>query len=81
MSRLIAVDVYKKRIDRYPPEIRNIAKKELQYTPSVDAVPVIRCKDCRHWHDDGYCNKWDNGPGHPEVWENDFCSFGEGREE
>lgn len=42
---------------------------------------LVRCKDCRHWHDEGYCNKWDNGPGHPEVWENDFCSFGERREE
>ena len=49
MSRLIAVDVYKKRIDRYPPEIRNIAKKELRYTPTVDAVEVVRCKDCEYW--------------------------------
>ena len=51
MSRLIAVDVYKKRIDRYPPEIRNIAKKELRYTPTVDAVEVVRCKDCEYWRE------------------------------
>lgn len=53
----------------------------LNDVPTIDAVEVVRCKDCRHWHDEGYCNKWDNGPGHPEVWENDFCSFGERREE
>lgn len=55
--------------------------KQIEEAPTIDAVEVVRCKDCRHWHDDGYCNKWDNGPGHPEVWENDFCSFGERREE
>ncbi len=42
---------------------------------------LVRCKECRYWHDDGYCNKWDNAPGHPEVWENDFCSFGERRDD
>lgn len=28
--------------------------------PTIDAVPVIRCKDCAHWDSDdgvkGYCN-------------------------
>ena len=42
---------------------------------------LVRCKDCRYWYGDGYCNKWDNGPGHPEVLENDFCSMGERRED
>ena len=51
MSRLISVDVYKKRIDRYPPEIRDTAKKELRYTPTVDAVEVVRCKDCEYWRE------------------------------
>lgn len=55
-----------------------LAEELKRYMP--DLVEVVRCQDCRWWYDDGYCNKWDNGPGHPEVWGNDFCSFGERRE-
>lgn len=49
--------------------------------PTVDAVPVVRCKDCRWWSD------WGNGTGSCELSEaamrredaTDFCSFGERR--
>ena len=47
----------------------------------IDAVPVVRCKDCRHWRDDnprvnGYhcCYRMHNiFP----MKESDFCSRGE----
>ena len=61
--------------------LRNLFYEQLQAESDGELVSVIRCKDCRHWYGDGYCNKWDNGPGHPEVWENDFCSMGERRED
>lgn len=45
-----------------------------------DIVEVVRCKDCKHWNKETeltYCNKKD--------WmgtdANDYCSFGERREE
>lgn len=49
--------------------------------PTVDAVPVVRCKDCRFsdWYTavDGkrycYCMEHDSS-GHQEM---DFCSYGE----
>ena len=66
---------------KYIPSEEIWSKLAVALAKSVDAVPVIRCKDCRYWNDDGYCNKWDNGPGHPDMRENDFCSFGERREE
>lgn len=47
--RLIDANEFKKRIDRYPAEIRDIAKKEIRYVPTIDAVEVIRCKDCRYY--------------------------------
>ena len=53
-------------------------------TPTVDAVPVVRCKDCKDWDKgnpfDGseMCECKLNG-GH--YWPNDFCSYGERREE
>lgn len=51
--------------------------------PTIDAVPVVRCKDCRHWRDDnprvnGYhcCYRMHNiFP----MKESDFCSRGERR--
>lgn len=47
----------------------------------VDAVPVIRCKDCKFYtkgHTKGYCYFDDDC----YVWDdNDFCSRAERREE
>lgn len=44
--------------------------------PTADAVPVVRCKDCKYR---------DGTPGQPNILcaqmhENDFCSYGECRE-
>ena len=50
-----------------------------EYLPTVDAVPVTRCKYCKYWQDnnDGYPHeecRW----GHGETPDdNDFCSYGE----
>lgn len=51
--------------------------------PTVDAVPVVRCKDCIYWQD--------NNGGYPHLmcrWntdetpdEDDYCSWGERRDE
>ena len=48
------------------------------------AVPVVRCKDCKHY-DMGVCLKiYSDGNVHPEAWQSrkpdDFCSYGERRE-
>lgn len=50
----------------------------LSRVPTVDAVEVVRCRDCRWWHDwSGECYaKEAQGFGH--LWEaDDYCSFGE----
>lgn len=40
--------------------------------PTVDAVEVVRCKDCRYYNDDGeYCGNW-GAVRHPEH----FCGEG-----
>lgn len=60
--------------------------------PTVDAVEVVRCKDCRHFHYnkvyevDGIplimgnlvCDKWGNGC---RTAENGWCYLGERRED
>ena len=46
----------------------------VQEQPTVDAVPVIRCKDCKHWDGVDTCDVID-----APVWDNDFCSMAERR--
>ena len=52
----------------------------IKTAPTVDAVPVVRCQECKRW--ESYCN------GKVELCKkrkgvaraNDFCSYGERKE-
>lgn len=61
---------------------------EIQYAPTIDAVEVVRCKDCKHWDVDsdtygdafgpvGTCSGICDGANTTK--QDDFCSFGERR--
>ena len=69
----IAADALKKHILWYLVDVE-----------SIDAVPVVRCKDCKHRGTD-YCIFHINGePADEELLrklDNDFCSYGEKRNE
>lgn len=62
---------------QYP--IRDMIKT-VRGQPTVDAIPVIHCKDCRYLGikglGDGYCRKKMAGNISPY----DFCSYGERKE-
>ena len=52
---------------------------DLEKAPTVDAVEVVRCKDCKYWEVgkdyEPYCNHCASG-----MWDttaDDFCSYGE----
>lgn len=60
-----------------------VVPKFIEGMPTIDAVPVVRCKECKHYEIH-----------RPKVWENcernghlipmspdDFCSYGERRSE
>ena len=65
----------------------------IKTAPTVDAVPVVRCRECKHWGDeDGKLQRSDGVlfarckvhnyliDGRHTGWcpaENDFCSYGE----
>ena len=49
---------------------------ELLEGEAVDAVEVMRCKDCKHWTM-GYCNHFAYYSYEPITSEDDFCSYGE----
>lgn len=51
----------------------------LQDTLTVDAVEVVRCRDCKHYKPDEYECGCDFAGGLPYVKADDFCSYGERR--
>lgn len=68
--------------------VRHQGKKFLEMVenaPTVDAVEVVRCKDCKYWErlTDGNlcgdCNGHRNGLQVEYTTEDDFCSYGEKR--
>ena len=60
------------------------AEAEIELLPTADAVEVVRCKDCKYWHspegnDAHYCYLDYGLQG--IVPEEDYCSYGERREQ
>lgn len=53
---------------------------EIDDAPTIDAVEVVRCKDCRWWQDD-YMGTWCGRlSGVRSTNADDYCSWGERRE-
>lgn len=53
----------------------------LKNAPAADVVPVVRCKDCKHFIQEEHgCNHFGYYSHTPWVDEVDFCSYGEKRE-
>lgn len=59
----------------------NKAFRCMEQTPAIDAVPVVRCKDCKHNNESHalrqggvWCDYWGTYPD-----DDDFCSYGERR--
>ena len=63
--------------------------KQIADAPTIDAVPVVRCRDCKHWKPTG--SKAGNSFSDMEYIggceftnycrsESDFCSYGERKE-
>jgi len=55
--------------------------------PSADVAPVVRCENCVHWSDSNQCarpelsgSRWHDAK-YFETMPDDFCSYGERREE
>lgn len=56
---------------------------DIEDAPAVDAVPVVRCKDCKWRNENDDCTHkwWRDAEGWDKyVEDNDFCSYGERKE-
>lgn len=74
-----------KELDKGKPWDGHTSKdvRRLLSIPAADVAPVVRCKNCKYWqdNDDGYPHeecRWGHGET-PDA--NDFCSYGDRREE
>ena len=74
--RLIDADVSQKIADEELPLVdAGTVQYILAHTPTIDAVPVVRCKDCKFFQYGDYCSG--DKMEHSHARENDFCSYGE----
>lgn len=82
MSDLISRSALLARYDRIHVGAPGAARKMIEEAPTIDAVPVVRCKDCKHWSRNVHVNK-EHGLCRTlsfigiTMHENDFCSRGE----
>lgn len=53
--------------------------RAIKNLPSVDAVEVVRCKDCKWFNDFGCAIRIVDDSDKPK--ENDYCSFGERKDD
>ena len=89
MARLIDADELINQFDDIPPFVgitRSLVNQYIDEAPTVDAVPVVRCLDCKYYFQDEIYGEICR---HPELdfeiecydhWINikhdDFCSYG-----
>ena len=68
--------------------LRKYAIRDITDAPTVDAVEVVRCKDCKLAYINSYskvqekalCSKWRNHDGNMALMNaDDFCTYGERR--
>ena len=79
MSRLIDADFACKGCIRYGTSLP-CEECVVKDAPTMDAVPVVRCKDCARcvpYKGVPFCNKWRT---FPEVELDGFCSYAERKE-
>lgn len=48
---------------------------QIDNAPTIDAVPVVRCGECKYMRFDGKCTMFADDNIRPSV--SDFCSYGE----
>ena len=58
--------------------------KQISEAPTIAAVPVVRCRECKHY-EFGVCLKiYSDGNASKDAWQerkpDDFCSYGERKE-
>ena len=96
MARLIEADALHRKVKM---ETNPYGKPTIDYdsgvkvsewidkAPTIDAVPVVRCKDCKHYKPQKKSAHWENRANYCnrivtiKVRPYDFCSYGERKDD
>ena len=90
-KRLISADVAKEMIVNHANEFSDVLNRRekalligggtscIDKCPTVDAVEVVRCKDCKHYYYSAYAMRCVCDFDNKEWDKDDFCSYGERR--
>ena len=60
-----------------------VLASDIKNAPTVDAVPVVRCRDCKHYKPQKKSAHWENRANYCnrvvtiKMQPDDFCSYGE----
>ena len=75
--RLIDADKVIERINGtgYAEQTKSNLRFMVDMQPTIDAVEVVRCGECKHMIADGRCMEFADDGIRPSV--TDFCSYGE----
>ena len=61
-----------------------IVKSALEKAPTIDAVEVVRCRNCIHYFSGACLKIYSDGNVSQDAWQerndDDFCSYGERKE-
>ena len=68
-----------------PVPVNAIVVAEIEQAPTIDAVPVVRCKDCKHGYPCGdeivcYHPEYELAEGKWSYKKDFFCAFGDTKE-
>ena len=68
-----------------PVPVNSVVVAEIEQAPTIDAVPVVRCKDCKHGYPCGdeivcYHPEYELAEGKWSYKKDFFCSYGERKE-
>lgn len=67
-------------INIYGPAVKEAIRRAISETPTLDTAPVVRCRDCKYnRHGGRKCLHPDSIIRTPD--DDDFCSYGQRREE
>ena len=92
MARLIDAEPYDELLELRSVQLRDEigslggavsgCRKLLAIQPTIDAVPVVRCKDCKYSYGNKYCTNdaWKDEGNTVHIEPEDFCSYGERKE-
>ena len=85
MTRLIDADVLMNEANS-DGAYGYVDAKQISEAPTIDAVEIVRCKDCKHYKPQKKSAHWENRANYCnrivtiKVQPYDFCSYGERKE-